>query len=543
MRKLLKRNLFISFSLIICLLLASCGKSDEVVVDDYAESVDDSSKVSNSTDTDSVRYNSSNETSLKDLYGDRLTWKDSFVVDDSSVNVDTYYMVPDEPGLNVYHNTYYDDGLADEAAIVQALFGDTGKKLEEIKYTNETDYMTMLYKYRDIKSIYDQYTAPMDDDEDVIILSAEENHFVIDSSFTETYKWLDDDKMYIHMYEGTYEGIKFGLILAYNYISKAKYIFFEPISIKDYFPDFNCKSLFITTSIDTAGNPVEIDNNCSDSIEEIKLQASDFLSNKLLLKNDIPVTEDSSLYRIPMANNYVSYMYAGLWNNLDEGPSVLRFTDVDYISSIDTYYEYKGVDYSILAEQKDIYKEYLETHEGDSFFDFMSSFSSDKSDRIEEGDSFVDGYAVYLDDGANLFANDAEMYSSVMTQNSVGIIQYTSRGLYSADITLYSKTIDITENVKLLEFDQITESLKEELQEPGTLDMDKLKDPHKINIYRYNLTYYPYWGDMDSDSGEFMFIPVWDFFVVGDTSGNQTADIYVNAMDGSLVEIFYHTFE
>ena len=83
--------------------------------------------------------------------------------------------------------------------------------------------MALLYKYRQLANLNnDDY------------LSHQMLKF-IDSDFTESYGWMESDEMTIHMYEGIFQGIKYGLILGYDHTLGRKHIYFVPVNIKDYY--------------------------------------------------------------------------------------------------------------------------------------------------------------------------------------------------------------------------------------------------------------------------------------------------------------------
>jgi hypothetical protein len=83
------------------------------------------------------------------------------------------------------------------------------------------------------------------------------------------------------MYEGDYEGTRFCLLLAYDRYAEKRTIFFDPVSINEYFPDKDYRTLYIEGSNDSQSQPLEIENQCTKSIDEVKEEASQFLEEKL----------------------------------------------------------------------------------------------------------------------------------------------------------------------------------------------------------------------------------------------------------------------
>lgn len=524
-----RRLAYSVLSIMLCLALAACGKN-EVIVDDYG--TDSKDLVSDSSQTDSSMIVESGGKTLQDLYGKTIDWTDDFTVNNTRFVSDLNYKIPDIEYMNAYYSKEIEDGADVEEEIVKSIFGDTAKKLDKIKYTNETDYMTMMYKYRQIVNMRElgqklQDREASDSPTDIINVY---DRSVISASNNEEYKWIDENNFYIHMYEGKYQGIRFGLIISYDYSNHRKSIFFEPISIKEYFPEYEAKTLLITTSNDSAGNPLDIDNKCTMSIEDVKTGAKDFLKDKLKLGDRLSIIEQSNIYEASLYDNIASFMRLTPHGSFDRGASILRFTDSDYISTIKYMFEGDAVDYSRLAEQQDLYSEYKEKNDKDIYSFLTSSSVKGESDI----NSFVDGYAVYLNDGHTIM--DESMFFGIGVGNT-GIVKYTSKGLYGVDVTLFDETIDVTENVKLLEFDKITDCLKNNLKDKYT--PESLDNPANMTIYNIYLCYYPY--KENEDSKEFMYVPTWCFYI-GKDNGRKSMMVYENAMDGTIMDISYMNY-
>ena len=112
-------------------------------------------------------------------------------------------------------------------------------------------------------------------------------------------------------------------------------------------------------------------------------------------------------------------------------------------------------------------------------------------------------------------------------------IKYTSKGLYGIDIFLYDDIESVTENVYLLDFDKIMESLKAELQEEFHPADMKQKD---LSIAEMFLSYKPYFED-ENITDEYTYIPVWTFIISGG-NGEVSYSISVNAMDGTVLDMY-----
>ncbi|MCR5544327.1 MAG: hypothetical protein K6F55_09300 [Eubacterium sp.] len=534
-KKTIKRVICTSLVGLMILSSTSCGKKETIVEDYGVSEKGKASDVESSTGGDATIMASGER--LRDVYGKHVAWKDEFTVKGKTIKVDQNYQIPDVDGMNVYHNRIIDDGKKDEQKIVEALLGDTAKKLEEIKYVNETDYMTMLYKYRRIMD--DRKMVELNGNE---ALMSEEyfdpyDRTVINASFDQTYKWVDEKDYYIHMYEGKYNGIRFGLILSYDYNKCTKTIFFEPISIKEYFPESNYKSLLISDTNDYAGNPDSEENKCPDNIEEVKKKAQSLVENDLHIRGSVSVTEDPEAFEQGGHDLYsgVSTVIMGEYSTLERGNSVLRFSDVDYLSTVKAPIGFRGITTEILAEQPDHYTDYINSNNSDmSYFEYITAYSEKVMNPLSEPHFEMDGYAVYLQNEYSFPSVMPGFYMSSYTNGNSGIIKYTSKGLYGIDIEIHDEIMDVTENVKLLDFGKIQESLKAELEEQ--IDYTKMKNPTNLELSGYYLSYFPVL-DEDRTSDEFSVVPVWRYLLIGDY--NQFAEIQQNAMDGTIVNIQY----
>ena len=533
------RFLCVALSAIMSLGVTSCGQSEDIV-DDYGSGSSDVASISDAgTSGDTAGDSSGAAGTLQDQFGKTISWDEEFTVDGIRFTPEVSYNISaDAQGMNVYNARAIKDNKDYEAALVKSLFGDTAEKIEELKYVNETDYISMLYKYRQIMLSHDRYEANVDSDEYVWI---DPDYSVINGAFEETYKWLDETNLYIHMYEGEIDGKRFGLIYSFDYIGNQRNIFIEPISIKEYFPEQDYKTLMVKGSNNYLGQPLDIENACSENSDEIKKQAREFVEDKLKISGNIDISEESELYTMICTNDIMlassgSYIYGtnGLY---DSGHSILEFSDSDFISSLRKHSESGiSVDYRILAEQKDIYKQYTEEHPDKNIeiYNMIMESTTAYDEYIEDANVTVDGYAVFLGSGV-YSGTDLSEGISVYSPN-VGMIMYTSKGFYGADITISEEITDIKEDVNLLGFDKIKESVEAGLAEK--FDKDKMELNAKgVYIDRMYLTYTPY--SDDPESGEFSYIPTWTFILTSDAY-IDSAMLSINAMDGSVVDLYYY---
>ena len=71
------------------------------------------------------------------------------------------------------------------------------------------------------------------------------------------------------------------------------------------------------------------------------------------------------------------------------------------------------------------------------------------------------------------------------------------------------------------------------------LDMEQLKGLRRLYFNRMTMCYYPVRNP--DDENEYTYIPVWEFMTNGGdlNSGGKSVVVYVNAIDGSLIDVVY----
>ena len=549
-RTLLTAALSISMIFSVC----GCGRND-VKVEDYgggAATSSDETDVNSNTDPGTYKQD---DRGLRDFFGKEILWNEDFTVQGKKANVYSKYIVPNKKGLDVFHCAALEDGKDDEDKIVKALFGDTAEKLKEIKYTNETDYITFLYKLRNITNhsvtagsrVYVTTSGEESEDfeESLDFSIYDQNNMLIDSSFSTVYKWMDNPEMYVHFYKGKYNGIDYGLILGYDYTLQRRYIFFDPISIKDVYPDADIKSIVIEGSNSVNGLDMGYENECSLTPDEVKDLTKRFLTENLYLnERDCDITNSSSSF-----DNYMGYMGRSIIPNPaavtgNSGENVLGFSNADYISTIRTGTGTEVIkDCKPVAEQRDFAKEGMEKYD----VDYYTYMNMNPHDDFEKADIKWDGYAVFLQSPFDSVDDDydtklektiATSYSGFYSQinshpytsysGNAGVIKVNSKGLYGVDLEMSSTVLDVTENVKLLEFDKIKECVKTTLENFNPEDMKSVVD---IHIQSFNLSYLPV--VLDESKKEFDYVPCW---TIGTIMTNNFVVFNINAIDGTLIQ-------
>ena len=535
-----KRILSIALTGMLCLSTSGCGKT-ETIVEDYGSSNEKISSTDTSTGTDSVSVAVGDEGTLREIFGSKIEYQEDFTIGKTDFKCNAVYEVPGQDHLNVYNMKQVDDGKKDEAAIVKALFGDTAEKLKTIQYVNQYDYMPLLYKYRKIIADH-MYFRGFHFGEDTSDIP--DTRAIITASNVEVYGWKDDEDLYIHMYEGEYDGTSFTLLLGYDYVENLRYIFLEPKNIKEYYPDYDFKTLVVAGENDSLGQPQDLDNMCSDSVDNIIENAESFVNSELKLGTKYHIIEDPMAYKNYYSDHLVdmaSYInMVSSYDDIDIGPSILMFSNTDYMSSFMTGVHGMTVDYSVIAEQRDLIAEHRASHIGSTISEYEFIFSESAGELMDKTTFTVDGYAVYLTGDEQPDSDEENADYIGLTTLNAGIIKYTSKGLYGVDIVLTDEITDYVEDVRLLEFDKIKEGLKVALED---LDFERLGNPKELSINVVELYYAEYHENEDSDT--YSSIPAWGFTIEGvgnSNTGPLNVLVSINAMDGSLINIEYYDF-
>jgi len=529
----LKKILSATLATTLCLSMAACG-NDSTQVEDYASS----SPSATISDAQYITTAAASGT-LQEIFGKKVEYNNEFKIGESNFSGNLQYEIPDQDGLNVYNTISTDNGRKDEDAIVKAFFGGTAKKIESISYTNEYDYITLLYKYYEIDNMHKKGLDFLDAQTSV---SWEKESIVINSSFPETFKWTDSEDYYIHMYEGDYNNCPYVLLLAYDILFDKRYIFFEPKSIKDYFPDYDFKTLIVAGNINQNGSPIEIENNCTDDIETLKSDAQNVLDNFLMLNGKFSITENSYLYNLNNWDNAVIFANIDSFGrNTSNNPSdyddiswSLMFSNTDYLSTITTGVTGFPICHYNISGQKDLLVDYNATQE--TPIDIPTFYYMEAgSEMIEEATFTTDGYALYID---GLKEHEEDPNAITLHEYNNGIIKYTSIGLYSIDIEISDNFTDVIENVKLQDFNHIKNSFDSQIKD--MLDLSELNYPTNIVLNRIELNYSSYVPDENTDYEAY--IPIWSFELVNSTESNLIAYVSINAMDGSIIGIEYYDY-
>ncbi|MBO4864795.1 MAG: hypothetical protein J5517_10540 [Eubacterium sp.] len=531
-------NRKISAILILALLLSitSCGKAASNDISEYGgENVDissipepDNSSLSEDLEiADELSNESTDESSdTSNLSGKKLTWNEVYDTGDAIINIDSFVEVPDLNSLNVYtvESTSYTDDQ--EATLVSNLFDSDVEKIEKLAYTNETDYIMQLYKLDFLMAIYSRGEHEIQD------------FVLIDKDYDKTYTWVDNESYSIHMYKGKFQGIDYALILSFDYICEEQYIYFMPVNINDYYPEHRFKTLLAKREIDVLGNSTGVsENKCAISEDEIKDKASEFLQYRLgLNENDCKVGYHHQEYLTYLADMNLGF---AMEYTDEESITSITFSEEDYLTTFATVANEQIIRNNILlAEQEDVAKEYMDDSHDETNNRISASMNAAVNMRSENRELdpdlyYEDGYAVYLEDIFNIYESDSPTIETTNGSSwgfsseigNKGCVYITENGIFGADLLLVFRTIDEVEDVELLKFDNIKQSVKNVLK--NEVNYDEMGKGN-LTLPGMNLCYSL---ETDEKTGQMSLVPTWKFLVFSDTG---TAFIKINAITGEL---------
>ena len=229
-------------------------------------------------------------------------------------------------------------------------------------------------------------------------------------------------------------------------------------------------------------------------------------------------------------------MIIGIWTDTlidDNSMTRLAFSNTDYYTTLQSskVQSARGIDR--VAAQEDKIVEKMEKYDSDYYETLFSNTANGSNDT----ELTRNGYAVYLEDPSSALVKRSD--TMIISGDNTGIIKVTDKGIYGVDLVMMSEIEDVVENVELLDFEKIQESLKGALEEK--LDLKKLGDPKEMTINGGALIYEAVYDK--ENVGQSTRIPVWQFTVNGDNvqydeeGVSGITNISINAMDGSVVSM------
>lgn len=527
------------------LLMSGCGKGGDegYEIEDYGGmEYSEQESVNNSDDreekSDSIYEDDEYSVSVD------LDWNDNLQMDRFNVKTSIrgkQTILNDD--VKIYTCSRVDDFGQEEINIVEALFGKDYTKLESVSCSDGSSYIPLINKYKSLMADFEQYDKGAVDEKaapDLFAKSFVTNYQSTNVSENEKFKWTDNDKYHIHMYEGNYNGERFSLLLAYDNVRNVKYTFFHPVDIKDYYPEWESSTgtVMLRNSQDLYGRKDTTPNNCDLSEEEVENEITEFLTGKLHMKDtEVDLGNGFKVYSMtadPFIGSVDSLTTDGESNA--DGISMVIFSDSDYLRTVVGYspgFEDEDVDaicdwmarsVEILTNQDDPGNAQSSEDLENILFDFTKYISTDEMSK--GGIRYtVDGYAMYLNPAfQEAYENNSVIgkLNSGIEVNS-GVVEVTSKGIFSADI-IQMLDIEQVEKADLADISVIKDAVKNALSSDAC--PERLSER---NLLMINEVYFSYYLLNDSK-----YIPVWIYSVTTDDY-SQSADIIIDAVTGELV--------
>ncbi|MBO6166424.1 MAG: hypothetical protein J6O17_08690 [Eubacterium sp.] len=527
------------------LLMSGCGKGGDegYEIEDYGGMEYSEQESVNNSDDREEKNDSIYEDDEYSVSVD-LDWNDNLQMDRFNVKTSIrgkQTILNDD--VKIYTCSRVDDFGQEEINIVEALFGKDYTKLESVSCSDGSSYIPLINKYKSLMADFEQYDKGAVDEKAAPDLSAKSfvtNYQSTNVSENEKFKWTDNDKYHIHMYEGNYNGERFSLLLAYDNVRNVKYTFFHPVDIKDYYPEWESSTgtVMLRNSQDLYGRKDTTPNNCDLSEEEVENEITEFLTGKLHMKDtEVDLGNGFKVYSMtadPFIGSVDSLTTDGESNA--DGISMVIFSDSDYLRTVVGYspeFEDEDVDaicdwmarsVEILTNQDDPGNAQSSEDLENILFDFTKYISTDEMSK--GGIRYtVDGYAMYLNPAfQEAYENNSVIgkLNSGIEVNS-GVVEVTSKGIFSADI-IQMLDIEQVEKADLADISVIKDAVKNALSSDAC--PERLSER---NLLMINEVYFSYYLLNDSK-----YIPVWIYSVTTDDY-SQSADIIVDAVTGELV--------
>lgn len=478
-----KKN-FLLIPVALSMILAACGKSDNIVIDygyqpgneenqneDKGDSFADAS-----VSVSGGRSVSSTNQTVRDMAGGAvIEWEDSMEASGVPVDISLKCNVPDLESLSAYQAGRVSFEHLDEDRIVNNIFSDTADKLEELSdYSNKVN--NEGYNGR-ILSAYN----------DFIYNNGLQDYFEADADAP---MWIDADEGYMHIYEGLYDGVDFCLLFMYSDISRKRSVMLAPLKIEEYISEPECDDFFVYNAEEnSAAKDVslkEVKNRLEASPDELEAKACDFVENKLML----PIYK--GIISADINDVYTTYGVSGM-------------NELVFINS--------GKQAGVIAEHT------VESEQGGGKFDTGHR----DIENIIANSGVFDGYELYFSRRLSGVSID------VMPVNE-GSIYLTSRGIMEVRLDQSVEINDITENIQILDLSKIKQSIKDVLADK--LEKDRLKASNRLVFNQMSMVYYPVMNPKNEE--EYTYIPAWRLM-----TNDSSVTLYINAIDGTLVDAVY----
>ena len=450
------------------MLSSGCGKKD-TKVDDYG----DSSKESAVSDS---QFEESDAKLSEKLGGDTLDYTNNFSLNGRNAKLDLSFSVPDIESVPVYKATSVQEAELKEDEIVKNLLGDTAKTLN----TSDRDQ----FKEELGDSSYIIQTIQM-------VIYINDGDYTIRASSAPT--WLDEERFFVHNYEGEVNGSVYQLMFSYSRKYDEMIVAFFPTDIGK-----------------TVGDP-EL-KNVAWSLPDGMFYA--YYKNK-------PVTFD-------------------ITEVMSDRPNKCTLSDDELVSTVTTtlkdklYLSYPNAGISFYGSNLNM----VDTKSNDKKCEAIFYNDDALNSPTLEG-AVRDGYissimgdinGVRVIRNADISDEKAfESYSNNMvTVNNSGVIGFNV-------IASHNYNEALAENVNLLSFKDAMDSFVG--QAADKIDASKIKN--QTGDLEFSYVDFAYYNVPVGESGEeYRLSPVWEL-EARDNGRRPILRVLINAIDGNIVDVFY----
>ncbi len=437
------------------------------------ESEDKSEDTTDNDKTEKADKAEVEDGSLADkLGGTECNWDTSFTASGVSIDVKAHIEINDTEQLPSYKISTVEESEMNEEGIVKNLLGDSAKKLDRELSIDDGDSELVI---QGICRLYLRYRDN----------GGEQPQ--LGEVITTAPGWVDEEKYFVHTYEGTNDGVDYQLFLGYDKENKVEHISFFP-----------------KTPGECIGKP-DLDYVTEYWVEDGLASLPDikeFLGElKTGSEAEPELREAEGMFReklgLKIPDNFIfkdEYEYTSEY--------------VLYLSRT----EMRNIGYNSVEELENIY---------------------DLKDVLEKlGPDYyaINGYEAVLGEA---LANQYFYYD--ITQGTGGLtnggtVFFTDNGVMGYSLTIDKEFDDVlSDNVPVIDYDSVILAFEDAVTE----NLDPTQCPSNDMKYEYaRIVYYPV--QSPDNPGESTLIPAWEF-----TPSDYGAVVLINAMDGSLLDIVY----
>ena len=485
-KRLYKRGIAYVLITILTVVSAGCGKR-KADFDDYGaatESTEQKSSEENSEQETSEQKVDISEASTigegklsEKLGGTQFNYAKDFTLGGNPAGINIEYTVTDSDRMPTYKVSEITEKDVHEDEMVEKVFGGTGEAL------NKDERSELSVDQGDSEYIINAYKNVLFDNEEDF-----------DPESEKCKPWLEKDDYYIHIYEGTHNGIEYQFMVSYNKKRHEKSIVLYPKSYGEISGNLDMDSMGFTDQSgkffaydETKGNTSAIDTKTVMADRPNKCTLTDEEIVDCVVK---PMHDD---YFVDIPGNEIVFatsMFLGyhiIGEYAEEGRSEILYYNEDILS-----------DSNLPGAVLDGY-----------CVSFYNTLGNQKVITPSLKQDIGDAEAI----GSQFFINNAGLFGfSVCTQ--------------------YNYEEELSDNVPIMKFDEAMKKFEEEMIKNVDVSQTNITTS-KVEFVWLELLYYP----IEDGNGKYDLIPAWVGFVEG--GGSLKIIGIISAIDGQFLNVYY----